>query len=443
MGAASTMYIGYIVKGFPRATETFIAHEIRRLEALGLRIRVYSIKPGEPALGHSVLREIAADIVALPVTTSLSATSLFRWLAQNWPAFRAAHRALLRAVPRRYFSTLAGALNMSWRHRKAGSRWPRKVYIKEFLQAGAIAADLLSRGDVVHLHGHFCHGATTVTWLVSQLTGHEFSFTAHAKDIYEAELNPRGLLPRKMAAARFIATCTEANRQHLATLLPAHPALHTIYHGLDPSFFTPGAPRASAARPLILSIGRIVEKKGFGYLAEACARLKSQGLVFQCMLVGARDSAYADLTQRLREFGLGDEWFTIAPPMNQQDLCDLYRRATVFVLPCLIADSGDRDGIPNVLAEAMASGLPVVSTAISGIPEIVRHQIDGWLVPEKHTAELATALATLLTDAALRARLGAAARARICQIFDSRETTRALYDLFRTATRAPQALPTP
>jgi glycosyltransferase involved in cell wall biosynthesis len=434
---ASTPVVGYIVKAFPRATETFIAHEIRLLEAMGLAIRVYSIKPGETVLKHDVLNEIQADIVALPLTSSLSDTPLRHWLTVHWPSFRAAHRALFARHPARYLGTLGRALWMCWRYRKSRSWWPRKVFVKEFLQAGVIAEHILRETRVRHLHGHFCHGATTVTWLVSQLTRLEFSFTAHAKDIYEQHLNPRDLLVRKINAARFIATCTETNRRHLADLTAEHAHVHTIYHGLDPQFFAPTQPTADSTRPLILAVGRIVEKKGFRYLAEACALLKQQGLSFTCEIIGEPGEAYAELQETLVRLALDSAWFRLVPPMTQQALRARYHQAAVFVLPCLITDSGDRDGIPNVLAEAMASGVPVISTAISGIPELIRDRIDGYLVPDRDAPALAQALTELLHDRVLRAHLATAARARICDIFDSNKTTRALHHLLIDAMQRP------
>ncbi|MGD9604329.1 MAG: glycosyltransferase family 4 protein [Gammaproteobacteria bacterium] len=431
---AEARTVAYVTKAFPRATETFIAHEVHLLETMGLPIRIYSIKPGELSLRHEVLDRIRADIVTLPATESLSAQSLARWLRTHWRLFGDSQWRLLRDHPGRYLRTLAKALWMSWRHRKPGSALPRKVFIKEFLQAGRIAADVLARGDVGHLHGHFCHGATTVTWFVGDLCNLDFSFTAHAKDIYEPAQNPRGLLARKLRAARFVATCTDANRRHLLALVGDAP-VHTIYHGLDPEFFRPDRRSAGAANdtPLVLAVGRVTAKKGFIDLVEACAQLRANGIAFRCEIVGEQGDASAALAAALQRLGLEDGSVRLLPAMPQQHLRAHYRRAAIFVLPCLVTDSGDRDGIPNVLAEAMASGVPVVSTPISGIPELVRDGVDGLLVPAQDPAALATAIARLLADQALRRTFGAAARDRICEIFDARRTTCALHRLLQDA----------
>ena len=128
----------------------------------------------------------------------------------------------------------AAAFAQAVRARRKFWSWPRKVYLKEFLQAAAIADKLSHAPDVRHLHAHFCHGAATVTWLVSMMTGLPFSFTAHAKDIYCESLNPAGLFARKMNAARFVVTCTDANREHLQGL--SRTTVHCIYHGLNADF---------------------------------------------------------------------------------------------------------------------------------------------------------------------------------------------------------------
>jgi glycosyltransferase involved in cell wall biosynthesis len=419
--------VAYILNGFPRLSETFIANEIYLLEQMGLKLRLFSVKrEGEPQ-SHAVVRRIRSPLRYLPAATSLSGTTLAAWLARNLPAFFGAHVAIARRSPLRYAATLCAALAMCWRYR-AGRFKPRKVYIKEFLQAGHIAAEIKARGATGHLHGHFCHGVATIAWFVSRLTGIPFSFTAHAKDIYQAELNPGDLLERKLGAARFVATCTEANARYLKSRCSDANVVHTIYHGLDTDYFSPARP-ALESLPLILSVGRFVEKKGFAYLVEACALLHAQGLAFSCIIVGEKGSAYEPLRRMLAERGLEGR-VRLHNAVTQEQLREIYRNARVFALPCQVMDDGDRDGIPNVLAEAMAMGLPVVSTRISGIPELIDHGVHGLLVESRDAAALAKALRRVLTDAALRARLSEAGRRRICERFDSRRTTVALRDLF-------------
>jgi glycosyltransferase involved in cell wall biosynthesis len=410
------------MNGFPRLSETFIAHEIHQLEQAGLRLRLFVVKDEAEAQVHPVVGAIRAPLTYLPKATSLSGATLMDWLRENLPAFRRAHWALAVRHPLRYARTLASAIALTWRH------WPRKVFIKEFLQAGEIAAALQRSGDVQHLHGHFCHGVATITWFASLLTGIPFSFTAHAKDIYQAELNPGDLLERKLGAARFVATCTCANASVLRARHARPDEVHTIYHGLDTDYFSP-ALTGRRDVPLILAVGRLVEKKGFDQLIAACALLKRQGLHFGCFIVGEDGSARDALRAQIEQLGLADT-VRLRGAVTQDQLREIYRGARVFALPCQIMEDGDRDGFPNVLAEAMAMGVPVVSTAISGIPEMIADGVHGLLVEPRDPRALADALARVLSDTALHARLARAGRERICERFDSRRTTLELRDLF-------------
>jgi glycosyltransferase involved in cell wall biosynthesis len=424
--------IAYIMKGFPRLSETFIANEIHLLETMGMRLRLYSVKRPDKGKTHEVVTRISAPIRYLPEATSLTETPFSTWLRENVPNFAAAHARVFHARPWAYLRALRACAAMCLRYRGGALAAPRKVFIKEFLQAGAIADDILCVGSIRHLHGHFCHGATTITWFVSQLTGLPFSFTAHAKDIYQDDLNPGDLLMRKLEAASFATTCTGANHRHLAERFPGCKLVHTVYHGLDTDYFAPPPEARTAGEPLILTVGRFVEKKGFAYLVEACARLKSAGIPFRCLMVGEDGDQSKRIARMIEALRLSDV-LSIAGPKTQEELRAVYREASVFALPCIVTEDGDRDGIPNVLAEAMASGVPIVSTPISGIPELVQHEVEGLLVPARDSEALAGAIARLLADHSLRARLAGAARRRICASFDSKKTTLQLKQLFVSA----------
>jgi glycosyltransferase involved in cell wall biosynthesis len=429
--------VAYVMNGFPRLSETFIAHEIHQLEQSGMNLRLFVVKREDEPQVHPVVGAIRAPLIHLPTVSSLSGASLAGWLRANLPLFWRAHARLLLSHPWRYASTLGSAALLTWRH------WPRKVFVKEFLQAGEIAEAVRRSGDVAHLHGHFCHGVATITWWASRLSGVPFSFTAHAKDIYQAELNPGRLLERKLGAARFVATCTCANAQVLKARHDRPDEVHTIYHGLDTDYFSPAPQPPADEVPLLLSVGRLVEKKGFDQLIAACALLQQAGLRFGCLIVGERGSAYEALRDQIEQLGLTGT-VRLRSAVTQDQLREIYRSARVFALPCQIMADGDRDGFPNVLAEAMAMGVPVVSTAISGIPEMIDDGVHGLLVPPRDPAALAAALQRVLTDAELHCRLARAGRQRICERFDSRRTTLALRDLFMSQIGAarPQAHPT-
>jgi len=419
--------IAYVLMAFPRLSETFIANEVYLLEQMGLRLRLFSVKRENEPQVHPVVRAIRAPLKYLPKATSLSGSSLPGWLLRNFPSFARAHLQVAASHPLRYLSVLGSALWMSWRFRRSPVSL-RKVFIKEFLQAGYIAAEVLGDRSIAHLHGHFCHGVATITWFASRLTGLPFSFTAHAKDIYQSEQNPGDLLERKLAAARFVATCTAANAEVLKARSRDATVVHTIYHGLDTEYFAP-LPGAGKELPIILSVGRFVEKKGFEHLVDACHILKQAGLRFGCVIVGEPGSALEAIRAQIEALDLAD-CIRLRSAVTQDQLREIYRQARMFALPCQVMEDGDRDGIPNVLAEAMAMGLPVVSTPISGIPELIEDGKQGLLVPPRDPAALAAALRRLLSDDVLHRQLSRDGRARICARFDSRRTTLALRELF-------------
>ena len=433
--------VAYVMNGFPRLSETFITHEIHQLETLGMELRLFSVKKEEEAFVHPVVAAIRAPLSYLPKATSLSGKALLPWLARNLPAFGKAHVQVFARHPLRWLACAASAAALAWRHRgrdESGRLRLRKVFIKEFLQAGSIAAQVMQAGDVGHLHGHFCHGVATITWLASRMTGLGFSFTAHAKDIYQAELNPGRLLERKLGAARFVATCTCANAHVLRARHARPEEVHAIYHGLDTDWFAPVRPApaiAGAAPAMILSVGRFVEKKGFDHLIRACAHLRDGGSQFRCVIVGEKGSAYEATRRLIEQFGLSG-MVELRSAVTQDELRAIYAQARVFALPCQIMEDGDRDGFPNVLAESMAMGVPVVSTAISGIPEFIDDGMHGLLVEPRDAQALAQALKRVIDDDILHALLSREGRRRICERFDSRRTTVALRDLFAAQLRA-------
>jgi glycosyltransferase involved in cell wall biosynthesis len=429
--------VAYVLKGFPRMSELFIASEIHRLEQTGLPLRLYVIRPRDEKVTHPVVNRIAARPEYLPPTTPLTGTSLPAWLRRNLPAFRGAFLRVARRRPAGLARAGAAALAQALRSRTRAWSGPRKVMAKELLLAVALADRLLETPDVRHLHAHFAHGATSVTWLASLITGTPFSFTAHAKDIYAEKLNPARLLRRKLLAARFAVTCTEANREQLLRIAP-EAIVHRVYHGLNADFARllaepPDAPARNGTLR-VLAVGRLVEKKGFDVLVDAHARLARRGVDAETVVVGDEDGGAfgAVLRRRIARHRL-EERVRLASTMSQASLYGEYARASVFCLPCRVLDNGDRDGIPNVLVEAMAAGVPVVTTRVSGIPELVEHGVNGLLVQPDDPAALADALLRLHHDSALRERLVTAAAATVRERFDGDGLANRLAALFREA----------
>jgi glycosyltransferase involved in cell wall biosynthesis len=429
--------VAYVLKGFPRMSEMFIASEIYRLEQLGIRLRLFVIKPADEQKSHGLVERISAKPHYLPKTSSLSATTAVSWLNEHRKDFLPSLRRVLRRHPLRVARAAVAAFAQAVRARRTFWSWPRKLYLKEFLQAAAIADQLLDSPEVRHIHAHFCHGATTVAWLAAMMTGLPFSFTAHAKDIYCESLNPAGLLRRKMRAARFVVTCTDANREHLLSIEPGA-VVHCIYHGLNAEFAgllkqPPDAPpRRRHLRAL--GVGRLVPKKGFDVLVEACGILDRRNIEFEALIVGEHGEHEEELRRLISTLGL-EHRIHLTGPMDQSKLYQEYMRATTFCLPCRILESGDRDGIPNVLMEAMACGLPVITTAVSGIPEIVRDGINGQLIPPDNPVALADALVHLDRSPRLARSLAIEAQETVSRNFDGERFAAQLAALFREAVR--------
>jgi glycosyltransferase involved in cell wall biosynthesis len=410
--------VAYLLKGYPRISELFIASEIHRMEQLGVPLRLFVIKHGGEATHHPVVDRIHAVPTYLTPTTLLSETSFPRWLIRNVPRFQGAIAHAFRRHPRGTARAVRATAAESWRARKG---WrPRSIYMRELLLAFELTRELDRAGDVTHLHAHFAHGCTTVAWLTSMTTGIPFSFTGHAKDIYRESLNPAGLLARKMRAAAFATTCTGANLDHLHGVEP-RADVHLAYHGLNADF---SALLANAPAPVpptdvvrVVSVGRMVPKKGFDVLVSAVAELHDRGLPVELVIAGEDGPESAAVRALADRLGV-DERILWRGTVTQAELLAEYRRASMFVLACRVDDSGDRDGIPNVLVEAMASGLPVVSTAVSGIPEAVTDGVDGLLVAPDDAHALADAMWRIAKDPGLDASLRAHSAATVAERFD-------------------------
>ena len=296
----------YLLKGYPRMSELFIASEIWRLEQRGIPLRIYVLKAADEPTHHPVVDKIATPPAYLPPTTPLSGVALLPWLVRNAGPFLPAVRRYARSHPLRLARAMAVVGAQSVRARKGWK--PRSIYVKELLQALWIADDLEAAGDARWLHAHFAHGTTTVSWLVAQLLDLPFSFTGHAKDIYRESLNPAGLLARKMRAARFVVTCTGANVAHLKRIAP-EADVRLAYHGLNTDFaeLLPSAPpRVEPARVRVLSVGTLVRKKGFDVLVEATALLRRRGVDLEVLLAGEDGDEGERVRQLVRERGLED-----------------------------------------------------------------------------------------------------------------------------------------
>lgn len=361
--------IAVLVKRFPRLSETFILNEFLELRRQGVPVRLFALEdPGEEHV-HAAAEAMRGEVVYLRPGRR-------RFLR------RAARRPRGAASAARY--ALRRRSRVAWRH----------------LGDALALASHLRRERATHLHAHFAHSPTEVAYLAHLITGIPFSFTAHAKDLYTTDPERIAVAGR---AATFVSTCTATNGEHLSRIVGR--GVEVDPHGVDLERF--GAITRQPVPGRILAVGRLVPKKGFDVLLAALGILHARAVAFECRIVGDGPEVDA-LAEEARMLGIGDR-VTFAGARPHESIVDEYAAAEVFALSPMVTASGDRDGLPNVLLEAMAAGIPVVSSAISGIPEAVMHDVSGMLVEPRRPAALAEALERLLADASLRKRLAAAA----------------------------------
>jgi glycosyltransferase involved in cell wall biosynthesis len=390
--------LAYLIKAFPRVSETFILNEILELERQGFDLRIYSMIDPPERLRHPAFEQVRSPITYLPnpLLPSMSAV-LSDHARQFWRA------------PRAYCSALAQAVTTR-----------DTEMIERFTQAGCLARRLQD-DRVTHVHAGFVHSPGSVAWLASIMTGIPFSLASHAKDLYHS---PPGLLRKKLVASRVVFTCTRYNIRHLERLAGGGPVrVRHAYHGTDLSRFQFGS-YAGSKPPVILAVARLVEKKGLDTLVRACAHLRDRGRDFRCHIIG-QGELKESLVALIRKLKLEGK-VTLEGALDQSEVLAWYRRATVVALPCVVTPNGDRDGIPNVLIEAAACGVPIVTTPVSGIPELVEDGVTGLLVPPHEPAELAAALHEVLRSAVLREKLRVNARARVVKAFDVRRNALAI-----------------
>ncbi|MDX7950626.1 glycosyltransferase [Lichenihabitans sp. Uapishka_5] len=402
-----TAPIVFVLKGYPRLSETFIAEEIANLEAAGMPIHIVSLRHPTDRKRHPVHAAIRAPVTYLPEYLHHEPLRVLR------AAWRLRGARTLGAVLRGFGRDLA--------------RDPTRNRVRRLGQAMVLAAEVPAR----HLHAHFIHTPASVAAYAAALTGLRWSCSAHAKDIWttaERELR------HKLRAAIFTVTCTAAGQARLQALAPPGKPVRLSYHGLRLDRFRPLAlPRPdrdgtdSEAPVRLLSVGRAVPKKGFDLLLEALARLPPERAWTWTHIGGGPE--LATLQRQAETLGLAARlrW---QGPQAQEAVLDAYRDADLFVLPCRIAADGDRDGLPNVLVEAQSQGLACVSTTVSGVVELIEDDRNGLLVPPDAPESLAVALAALIADPQRRKRLGQAGQRRVAAEFDARSATARLMDLF-------------
>ncbi|MDN2580818.1 glycosyltransferase family 4 protein [Aquibium sp. ELW1220] len=398
-----------VLKGYPRLSETFIAQELLELERAGYDLRLVSLRHPTDRKRHPINDEIRAPVTYLPEYLHDEPVRVLKawWKVRRLPGYGKAVRHWLKDL----------------------SRDATRNRIRRFGQALVLAAECPAGARWIY--SHFIHTPSSVARYSSEMTGIAWSASAHAKDIWTS---PDWELSEKLAAAAWTVTCTAGGARHLKDLSPDAAKVALVYHGIDLARFP--MPRrdpsrrdgADAADPVrILSVGRAVAKKGLDTLADALALLPHD-LSWQWTHVGGGELA-DDLKAQVERLGLAER-VAIHGSRAQSEVLEAYAASDLFVLPCRIADDGDRDGLPNVLVEAQSQGLACISTPISGIPELIDDGRTGILVPANDPAALAAAMADAIRSPDLRARIGTAAMERVHAHFDHRGTIGQLIALF-------------
>lgn len=398
--------IAYVLQRFPSVSETFIEREIRELLRQGANLNLYALEsPRRDETPH----DLGADRV---------------FYAQE----------LLRQMPRSQWSSVLqsqpeAVLSELWwlTIRPLPNVRMARAHLKHFSAMLALVAAMRERNTVL-VHAHFAYIPAALGASVARLLRVPFTFSGHAWDLF---VKPR-MLRDKVRRAAAVVTCTEAGRAQVLRLAPeAAEKVRTIRHGVEMPTETRLSTEGAKSGPFaLLSVGRLVEKKGFDVLLRACQRLAAEGVEFQCEVVGD-----GPLRQKLEalstRLGLeGRVQFVGALP--HAEVLDRLRAADCFCLPCRVARSGDRDGVPNVLLEAAAVGVPIVSTTCGGVPEFVEDEVTGLLVPPEDAEALAERLLGICGEPGRARTLAEAALRKVLREYNLAQNGAELLELFRS-----------
>lgn len=399
------MRILYVVSLFPCWSETFIVREITALIAGGADVRILSLKAPSEKL-------VQPDAEAL----------LPRVKHPYAPAEAAIHRA--RQFAKHSYAISRASARIAMRLAKQ----PREVAKSlEALGRGVEQLDWIQEFDPDVIHAHWGTYPSTVAWALSRILKKPFGFTCHAHDIFVND----HLLKEKIESAKVGVTISRFNVDYLSEKITprARDRLSVVHCGvvLDATPFK----REDREPGLIVAVGRLDPIKGFDVLVDALAILKKEGRTFRCKLIG-QGPLEAELKGAARRHGIEDV-LELAGAMPQAEVRAALYRASVFTLPSVVTPTGDRDGIPVSLMEAMAAGTPVATTRVSGIPELVGDEVEGLLVPERDAPALAKALGRFLDDPALGERTAKAARAKVEAEFDAFKEAEKMRKLFNDA----------
>ena len=406
--ANSAVKVAYIMSRFPKITETFVLFEILAMDRLGLNVEIYPLLRERPEVMHPEAAPLVERAHYQPFLSLPIVVAQFYFLLRK---------------PRIYLGTLLALLRGTW-----GSfnffTGALGIFLKTVYFARRMAAD-----GVTHIHGHFASHPAAAAFVIHRLVGIPYSFTAHGSDLHR----DRTMLREKVAEAAFVVAISDYNRDLIVAECGEKYRDKTlvIHCGVDTDVFRPrsnGTVRKRIAGPLnILCVGTLHEVKGQTYLLEACRLLDEHGVDFACHFVGDGPDR-ATLTKRSSEAGLKDR-VHFHGPRTRDEITQLLRQADIVVAPSVPTGDGRREGIPIALMEAMASGLPVVASGISGIPELVEDGRNGLLVPPRDAQALADAIERLAAPL-VREQFSQEGREKVEQEFDLHKNAAALAERF-------------
>jgi colanic acid/amylovoran biosynthesis glycosyltransferase len=410
--------VAYILLRFPHLTETFVADEMWEMQKQGVRIHLFSLLRPRKAPVHPTSQRLAKDARYAPEFYSWRL-----WWGQLY---------FLTRTPILYLTLLICLIRQPY-PKTFVPLFLRRVLI--FFKAVSLAYEL--KGTSVKLvHTHFAWLAGAAAMVISRLLDIPFTVTVHAYDIYSSN----DLLCLTVRSASRIIAISEYNKQRILDRCSglSKDLISVIHCGINLELFVPPDRSNHKSSLSILSVGSLIEKKGHKYLIQACQQLKARGVDFRCKIIGTGPDEEA-LKQLICDYGLEDR-VVLAGACQRDDVLDAYRRSNLFVLASIVAQGGDRDGIPVVLMEAMAMRIPAISTRVSGIPELVRHKHTGWLVPERDVTAIADAIVYLASDDKLRTHLTNNGRALVEREFEIRGNVSRLFDIFQQVVRHSKVL---
>lgn len=398
--------VGYLVSRFPSVSQTFILNEIKELEDLGWDVRLLPMIKTSESVVHPGAAEMAERALFFGVPTLMCARANIHWA---------------KAKPWTYLKAIGSAFTLPGRKVQFYARG-----LWSILWAMMLASEVEKQG-IRHIHAHWATFPAHAALVVSQLTDCTYSFTAHAHDIYA---NAYGL-QEKIENALFIVTISDFNKRYLTSRVSGG-RFEVIRCGVDTRRLS-FVPRQQRPRSPIrlLAVGSLEEKKGHEYLVEACSRLSSDGFSVECRIVGEGPER-SHLERLISDLNLTDR-VTLVGSLSSDAVATELDWADVFVMPSVIAGNGMMEGIPVALMEAMASGVPVIASGISGIPELVQHGVSGLLIGEKDAGAIAAAVKTMHGDDQLRLSLSIAARDAVVQRYDLANNVKTLAAEFEKA----------